>query len=95
MLRCAAAAALLAASSGAALAIDLPRFDVGLHCASAGSQKVCRETERAAKAGIEARWSDIPEQRRHFCVQTEAFRPRPRRSYAGLAECLADEKVSS
>ena len=90
-----AAAVLLAASSTAALAIDLPRFDVGVHCASASSPRACQEAERGAKALIEARWTDIPEQRRHFCVQSESFRPRPRRSYSGLAECLADEKVSS
>ena len=85
---------LLLSSLRAAFATELPQFDVRLHCASLAGLN-CQAEEKAARSRIQAQWMGFPEQRQHFCVQSERFLPRQQQSYVNLARCLADDKVTS
>lgn len=92
-------AAMVIATASLALAIDLPRFDVRLHCVSAGDNargaKACEHNENAARSAMLGKWDSYPLQRRHFCVQAETIRSKGARSYVNLAHCLGEPNVVS
>jgi hypothetical protein len=70
-------AILVLLSSLSAWAGDIPRFDVGLHCASTGESggvAACQQAEATARGIVVERWSIYLEQQKHFCVQSERFR---------------------
>jgi len=85
---------LLLSSAPLAFAIDLPRFDVRLHCVSpdgdARGPAACEHSEDAARSAMLSKWDSYPLQRRHFCVQAETIRPKGERSYVNLAHCLGE-----
>jgi hypothetical protein len=81
--------------SETAWAVDLPKFDVRLHCASAGDASACERSEESARAVATAKWASYPEQRKHFCVQAETFLAKVRRSYTNLTTCLGEPQTTS
>lgn len=91
-------AMIFVATSSSAWAVDLPRFDVRLRCASAADARAdtaCEQSEEAARHAILAKWASYPLQRKHFCVQAETFRPKGERSYVTLAKCLGEGNATS
>ena len=85
-------------ASSAAWAVDLPRFDAKLRCASMSDLRAvasCEHSENAARYAILAKWGNYPLQRRHFCVQAETIRPREQRSYVTLSQCLGEPNATS
>ena len=81
-----------------AWAVDPPRFDWGLRCASlvnSRSVMACEHSEDAARHVVLAKWANYPLQLRHFCVQAETLRPKRERSYVTLAKCLGEANTTS
>jgi hypothetical protein len=91
-------AVLLVGLASKASAVDLPKFDVKLHCVTFADPRgggPCERGEKAARYAILAKWGDYPLQRRHFCVQAETIRPKGERSYVTLAQCLGEPTATS
>jgi hypothetical protein len=93
-LRCVLAVLFLIASVEASSAVDLPQFDIRLHCASivgtADGPTACERMEETARSALISKWATYPEQRKHFCVQSESFLAKSRRSYDNLGMCLGE-----
>jgi hypothetical protein len=83
----------LIASAEVSLAVELPQFDIRLHCASvesADGSKACERSEEVARSALISKWATYPDQRKHFCVQSETFLAKSRRSYDNLGMCLGE-----
>jgi hypothetical protein len=90
--------AMAAISGTGALAEDIPRFDINFFCrqnvASTAQVASCRRAEEGKRGALQLGWESFPKQRKHFCVQSVAFRPRAERSYVQLAACLQEQVTS-
>ena len=96
-MRTALSAFLLAAMCAEAWAVDLPRFDMRLRCASMGDSRgvrACEHSEDAARHAILVSWSRYPTRRKNSCVQAEQLRPTGQRSYVTLSRCLGEPNAT-
>jgi hypothetical protein len=96
-MRTALSAFLLAAMSAEAWAVDLPRFDMRLRCASIDDSRgvrACEHSEDAARHAILVSWSRYPTRRKNSCLQAEQLRPTGQRSYVTLSKCLGEPNAT-
>jgi hypothetical protein len=92
------AAALIASGIAAAVAQELPRFDVDRHCRTVAafggtySESLfggCMDMEQTAYDELKGRWSQLPSTTRQHCIQVARFADPG--SYSLLQGCLQME----
>ena len=79
----------VAGPTWAASSVDVPRYSTEAFCEARKAPSDCLASEERKRSEVVSAWSQIPIQRRHFCIQNVRFMSADARSYSALWQCLS------